>query len=82
MFTLSGLQFRAATGTPFYHVRMSPAQIILIAAMIETGTRPKDLASLIGCRVETVNLWRQKLKGLTLADVSAKRDEANGGRID
>lgn len=64
-----GLQFKATTGSPFYHVRLDPREIVLMAALLEAGIAPRDIAPVIGCGKHTVRLWRRRFEGLTLAEV-------------
>lgn len=53
-------------------VRLSPAQIVTMAALFEAGARNETIARLIAVDPSTVCLWRRRLSGLTLASVADK----------
>lgn len=65
-------QFRALSESPFMGVRLSPAQIVTMAALFEAGARNETIARLIAVDPSTVCLWRRRLSGLTLASVADK----------
>lgn len=70
-----GKQFRALTGSPFYHVRMSPVELVLIAALLGGGISPKTIATVIGCGEDTIYIWRRRFAGLTLLNTRGFADD-------
>jgi hypothetical protein len=73
-----GLQFRATTGTPLHHCQLSPAEIILTAALTDAGATPSSVAIALGRGRDTAKIWQERLAGLQqnalLTDKKAERN--------
>ncbi len=67
-----GKQFRTLSESPFMGVRLSPAQIVTLAALLEAGAKNETIARVVNVDPSTVCLWRRRLSGLTLANVADK----------
>ncbi len=59
-----GLQFRATTGTAIEHSQLSPAEIILAAALTATGADSALVAGALGRGRDTAKIWQDRLDGL------------------
>lgn len=73
--TACGAQFRAGTGSPFYHVHRSPAEIVLLSALIAADAPVQEITTALRIDRDTVNSWRRRLSGLTLGDARGFADD-------
>jgi transposase-like protein len=71
-----GSQFRAGSGnSAFYHVRMDPHEIVVIAALLGGKVSIQEIAKVVGVGDDTIYLWRRRLSGLTLGDARGFHDD-------
>lgn len=57
----------AATGTILQNSPLAPRKVFLMAALLEMRVASRIIASVIGCSVETVRLWKLKFAALNPA---------------
>jgi uncharacterized paraquat-inducible protein A len=58
-----GKQFTATTGTPFSSSRLTPAEALLLGALLWADAPSHVIAALLGRSQETVISYREKLSG-------------------
>jgi len=73
--TICGAQFRAGTGSPFYHVRRKPSEIVLLAALIAADAPVQGIITAVRIDRDTVQSWRRRLSGLTLGAARGFADD-------
>ncbi|AMV72218.1 hypothetical protein DBW_1864 [Desulfuromonas sp. DDH964] len=61
---LCGRQFNWLTGTALQGSKLSPSEIMLLAAMVKLSVPPEDIASAIGRTLQTVKIWQPKVADL------------------